>query len=75
VTAIVGYVTDMQIDLTAPRLSFDEDALLRRLFFFEATGARLSPPLGLLKAELRARDQRSSVREPLGTVVRVPHYA
>jgi hypothetical protein len=64
----------MQIDLTAPRLSPDEDGLLRRLFFFETNGATLALPLRVLKAELRARDQREAVREPEVTVSRVPHY-
>ena len=66
----------MTIDLTdQPRLTPDEDGMLRRLFFFETSGATLAPPLRVLKAELRARDQRSSVRDPEVNVTRVPIYA
>ncbi|MBK5305341.1 MAG: hypothetical protein JJD92_01490 [Frankiaceae bacterium] len=66
----------MTIDLTdQPRLTPSEDGVLRRLFFFEANGATLAPPLRVLKAELRARDQRSEVREPEAAVTRVPSYA
>jgi hypothetical protein len=56
------------------RLSPSEDGLLRRLFFFESTGATLAPSLQVLKSELRQRDQRRSVRAPEVTVTRVPHY-
>jgi hypothetical protein len=68
-------MTDMHIDLTAPRLSHFEDGLLRRLCFFETSGATLSEPLHALKTELRARDQRSSVRDPEIVVTRIPTYA
>jgi hypothetical protein len=57
------------------RLSPFEDGLLRRLFYFESTGATLAPPLRVLKSELRGRDQRRSVRDPEIAVLRVPHYA
>jgi hypothetical protein len=60
---------------TEERLSPYEDGLLRRLFYFETTGATLSPPLRVLKVELRSRDQRTVVREPEVAVLRVPHYA
>jgi hypothetical protein len=49
--------------------------MLRRLFFFELAGATLAPELRVLKAELRARDQRETVREPEMAVTRVPFYA
>ena len=69
-------MTDMTIDLTdQPRLTPYEDGLLRRLVYFETSGATLAPPMCLLKAELRARDQRSTVREPEVAVIRVPIYA
>jgi hypothetical protein len=69
-------MTDMTIDLRdQPRLSPFEDGLLRRLFFFETSGATLAPPLRVLKAELRARDQRTTVRDPEVAVTRVPIYA
>ena len=62
-------------DVAAARLTPSEDGLLRRLFFFETTGATLAPPLRLLKAELLSRDQRREVRDPELRVTRVPHYA
>jgi hypothetical protein len=69
-------MTDMTIDLTdPPRLSPFEDGLLRRLYFFENSGATLSPPLRVLKAELRTRDQRSTVRDPEVAITRIPIYA
>jgi hypothetical protein len=69
-------MTGMTIDLTdKTRLTPFEDGLLRRLFFFETSGATLSPPMRVLKAELRARDQRSTVRDPEVAVTRVPVYA
>ena len=69
-------MTSMTIDLTdKPRLTPDEDGLLRRLFFFETSGATLSPSMRVLKAELRARDQRSTVRDPEIAIIRVPIYA
>lgn len=68
-------MTDMTIDLTDKGLTPFEDGMLRRLFFFETSGATLAPPLRVLKAELRARDQRVDVREPEVSVTRVPIYA
>lgn len=54
----------------AQRLTPFEDGLLRRLFYFESAGAALAPPLRMLQAELRARDQRLTVRQPEQTVAR-----
>jgi hypothetical protein len=69
-------MADMTIDLTdQPRLTPSEDGLLRRLYFFETSGAALSPAMRVLKAELRARDRRTTVREPEVAVTRVPIYA
>jgi hypothetical protein len=69
-------MTDRTIDLTdQARLTPYEDDLLRRLAFFETSGATLAPPLRVLKAELRARDQRRTVREPDAAITRVPIYA
>jgi hypothetical protein len=69
-------MTDMTIDLTgSPRLTPDEDGLLRRLFFFEKAGARLAPPLLDLKVELRSRDRRHTVRDPDAAVTWIPSYA
>jgi hypothetical protein len=66
---------DLTIDLTdRPRLTALEDGQLRRLFYFEAAGATLAPPLRVLKAELRSRDQRRTVREPDFAVTRIPSY-
>jgi hypothetical protein len=68
-------MADMTIHLPDERLTPDEDGMLRRLFFFELSGATLAPDLRVLKAELRARDQRETVREPEMAVTRVPFYA
>jgi hypothetical protein len=46
-------------------LTPDEDAVLRRLHFFEQQGLSLAGPMRELKAELRARDQRAEVRAPV----------
>jgi hypothetical protein len=42
----------------------EEDAMLRRLAQFERLGATLAPTMALLKAEIRARDRRETIREP-----------
>jgi hypothetical protein len=68
-------MADVQIDLRDERLTPDEDGMLRRLFYFETAGATLAPELKILKAELRARDQRETVREPETAVTRIPNYA
>lgn len=67
-------MTDLTIDLTDGRLTSAEDGILRRLVFFERRGATLAPPMGELKAELLARDQRMAVREPELAITRIPHY-
>ena len=46
------------------RLTHDQDGVLRRLTFFETSGARLVPALRLVRAQLRALDRRQTVREP-----------
>jgi hypothetical protein len=66
---------DIMIDLTDARLTPAEDGILRRLTFFERRGARLAPPMRELKSELRARDQRTTVRDPEIVLTRIPHYA
>jgi hypothetical protein len=48
----------------AERLTPEEDAVLRRLQYFQDTGVTLALPMQALKAELRERDQRSEVRAP-----------
>jgi hypothetical protein len=48
----------------AKGLTPEEDGVLRRLHFFETTGISLAEPMRLLKAELRAKDQRAEIREP-----------
>ena len=48
----------------ATGLTPDEDAVLRRLHFFETHGLSLAIPMQELKAELRARDKRTEIREP-----------
>ncbi len=46
------------------RLTREQDGILRRLHFLEQLGAQLSPPMQLLKAEIRSSDQRAQIREP-----------
>lgn len=48
----------------AARLTPEEDAILRRLHYFETNGISLAIPMQTLKAELRSRDQRAEIREP-----------
>ncbi len=49
----------------AKRLTAEEDGILRRLHYFEVNGISLAIPMQTLKAELRARDQRAEIREPI----------
>lgn len=46
------------------KLTPDEDATLRRLHWFERFGADLSPSLKVVKASIRSRDLRSTIRDP-----------
>jgi hypothetical protein len=48
----------------ADKLTPEEDAVLRRLHWFERFGAELSPALRVIKATIRQRDKRSVIREP-----------
>ena len=48
----------------AKGLTPEEDAVLRRLQFFQDNGITLALPMQALKAELRGRDQRAEVRAP-----------
>jgi hypothetical protein len=57
---------------SAARLSEDEDAALRRLHFFERVGAVLSADMQGFKDELRARDLRDVVREPVVPIALIP---
>ena len=56
----------------AARLTPEEDESLRRLHYFELSGITLAIPLQELKAELRSRDQRIEIREPVNLAVLVP---
>ena len=47
------------------RLTPEEDGILRRLHYFETNGITLAVPMQALKAELRSRDQRAEIREPI----------
>ena len=49
---------------TLERLTHEEDGMLRRLHFFEQSGASLAPPFVDLKLSLLARDLRHEIREP-----------
>ena len=48
----------------AEKLTPDEDALLRRLHWFEGFGVELATQLRMLKATIRQRDNRTEIREP-----------
>lgn len=54
------------------RLTPQEDGVLRRLHCLEQLGASLSPQMRILKTELRARDQRRTIREPEDSDVITP---
>jgi hypothetical protein len=56
------------------RLSQEEDAELRRLAALAAYG-KLGAQAAEVYAELRARDQRRTVREPVDVVVPLPRPA
>lgn len=43
----------------------EEDAELRRLNYFASFGAELAIPRQIQKQELRARDRREEIREPV----------
>jgi hypothetical protein len=47
-----------------PRLTKEQDGMLRRLTFFERTGMRLAPGLREMRYQLRSLDHRTEVREP-----------
>lgn len=42
----------------------EEDAVLRRLTWFERFGAELAPSLRAVKSAIRARDKRAAIRDP-----------
>ncbi|MCW2599101.1 MAG: hypothetical protein JWM02_930 [Frankiales bacterium] len=48
----------------AENLTPEEDAVLRRLHWFEQFGAELSPARQFVKASIRERDKRTDIREP-----------
>jgi hypothetical protein len=48
----------------AEKLTPEEDAVLRRLHWFERFGAELSPALTTVKQAIWQRDKRSAIREP-----------
>ncbi len=47
-----------------PRLSRDEDEVLRRLHYFERCGHELADRVQQRKVELLERDRRDQVRDP-----------
>lgn len=55
-----------------PRPSRDEDAVMRRLTFFQELGCELASPVQELVEEVRARDTRDEIREPADHVVVLP---
>jgi hypothetical protein len=54
----------------ADKLTPEEDAVLRRLHWFERFGAELSPALRVVKATIRQRDKRGVIRDPSDTALR-----
>lgn len=50
------------------RLSYDEDAVLRRLAWFADQGVELQGEAAAVLADLRQRDRRSGVRTPVDVV-------
>ena len=58
--------TSREIDLT--QVTPDEDALLRRLDYFQRSGAVLAPELARVVRAIRMRDLRRSVRAPFDFV-------
>jgi hypothetical protein len=62
----------MDIDLT--QVTAEEDAVLRRLTYFERAGAVLSPELQRVRRSLRSRDQRREVRPPFDFVTAQPSW-
>jgi hypothetical protein len=54
------------------KLTPEEDAILRRLHWFEQMGIELSPERQALLTSIRARDKRSDVREPEEEVTTEP---
>ena len=63
----------MEIDLT--QVTPDEDALLRRLDFFQRSGAVLAPELERVARAIRVRDLRRAVRAPFDFVTTAPTWA
>ena len=51
------------------KLTPEEDALLRRLHWFESLGVELSPERRALLTSIRARDKRAVIRDPHDLVV------
>ena len=53
------------MNVVAQRLTPDEDHTLRRLHYFESWGTTLSDGNQLRKQEIRARDLRLTIRQPV----------
>ena len=56
------------------RLTPEEDAVLRRLHWFEEFGVELTPRVDSLKSSIRERDKRIEIREPPDVVIQEPIY-
>jgi hypothetical protein len=61
-------------DAPSDKLTPDEDAVLRRLHWFEQFGVELAPRTNELKTDIRARDKRDEIREPPDVVDAEPVY-
>ena len=62
----------MEIDLT--QVTADEDAVLRRLSYFERSGAVLAPEMKRVQQRIRSRDLRREVRPPFDFVTAQPSW-
>lgn len=54
------------------KLTPEEDAILRRLHWFEQMGIEVSPERQALLTSIRARDKRNEIRDPGDEIVSEP---
>ena len=59
-------------DNVAANLTPEEDAVLRRLHWFERFGVELAPSLRMVKDGIRSRDKRDTIREPEDFTLKAP---
>lgn len=71
---MVDSTEPLEAEPPADKLTPDEDAMLRRLHWFEQFGVELAPRASEVKTSIRARDQRTEIREPPDVVAAEPVY-